>query len=91
MQRVGCANICIDLLLIHKYMWVWVSYVSFAGTVKFLLTNLTLESKLLRDFVQTNQRCVPNFPEDVGKDFGGLDAVVDRTEKTHEEVATYGV
>lgn len=55
-----------------------VSYVSFAGFLwQLLLTNITLESKLLWDFVQTNQRCVSNVPKDVGEDAGGFGAVTD--------------
>lgn len=60
-----------------------VSYVSFAGFLwQLLLTNITLESKLLWDFVQTNQRCVSNFPKDVGEDARCFGAVIDRRENT---------
>lgn len=60
-----------------------------------LLTDITLDSKLLWDFVQTNQGCVSNVSQDVGEDAGGFDAVVkmenDQTKSTCLSEDSHGI
>lgn len=45
-----------------------------------LLTDITLDSKLLWDFVQTNQGRVADISQNVGEDSGGFGAIIEMTE-----------
>lgn len=46
-----------------------------------LLTDITLDPKLLGDLVQTDQGCVSNLSQNVGEDAGGFGAVMGTTQK----------
>lgn len=76
----GCKNLYVMTNKVCKHKLV--PSVGFAGFLwQLLLTNLTLEAKVLWDFVQTNHGCVSNFPKDVGEDAGGFGARGDRRKK----------
>lgn len=48
-----------------------------------LLTDITLDSKLLGNFVQTNQGSVASISQNAGEDAGGVGAVMEMTENQH--------
>lgn len=52
------------------------------------LTNFTLESKLLWDFVQANQRRMSNFPKDVGEDGGRFGAGTKQPKKLFVQICS---
>lgn len=52
-----------------------------------LLTDITFDSKLLWDFVQTNQGRVADISQNVGEDAGGFGAVMETTEN-HQAQST---